>query len=288
MSLGRVAAATNRPGLLMASARGLRRWFPSLSGNVARAARRLPLMPVRRGDVDARLAAARRVFDEVDLFVAPSRSMAEEFRALGLPGSKIRVSDYGFPTSDPARGQRSGGVRGRDRLRIGFVGTLVWHKGVHVLIDALRGLPDGSHELVIYGNPDVFPDYAADLRAQAAGLPVRFAGAVARERIADAYADLDVLVVPSLWLENSPLVIHEAFMAGVPVVAARIGGVPDLIADGRNGLLYDPASVTELRTILAGLIANPQRLGELAAAAPAVKSIEQDAREWDAVYAEVA
>jgi glycosyltransferase involved in cell wall biosynthesis len=287
MSVGRVVAATNRPGPLMTAARAVRKWFPALSGDVARAAARLPLMPVSRADVDARLAAARRVFDDVDLFVAPSRSMAEEYQALGLPAARVRVSDYGFrglaapmapsaPLTSPAP------------LRIGFVGTLVWHKGVHVLIDAVRGLPADAYELVIYGNPDVFPDYAAELRAQAAGLPVRFAGAVPRDRIADAYAGLDLLVVPSLWLENSPLVIHEAFMAGVPVVAARIGGIPDLVHDGRNGLLYDPEREPSLRALLADLIANPSRLRELAAAAPAVKSIEQDAREWDAVYAEVA
>ena len=74
----------------------------------------------------------------------------------------------------------------------------------------------------------MFPEYAAGLRAQAAGLPVRFMGAFDRERTADVYAQIDVLVVPSLWLENSPLVIHEAFMAGVPVVGARIGGIADL------------------------------------------------------------
>ena len=326
LSLGRLAAATNRPGLLMTAARAVRRRFPSLSGNLARAARRLPptLLPaVTPADVEARLAAARRVFDDVDLFVAPSRSMAEEFKALGVPPARIRVSDYGFPgvrgvsdwSDTPQTGVRGvsdesdtpqTGVRGvrpvsevsetcqtprrpiraGGRLRIGYVGTLVWHKGVHVLIDAVRGLPVDAYELVIYGNPDVFPDYAAELRTQAAGLPVRFAGAVPRARIADAYADVDVLVVPSLWLENSPLVIHEAFMARVPVVAARIGGIADLVDDGRNGLLYD--SPGQLHAILARLIASPGRLTLLAANAPAVKSIEQDAREWDAVYAGVA
>ena len=51
---------------------------------------------------------------------------------------------------------------------------------------------------------------------------------------------------PSLWLENSPLVIHEAFMAGIPVVGARIGGIADLVDDGRTGLLYDSTSPAEL------------------------------------------
>ncbi|HYM23009.1 MAG TPA: glycosyltransferase [Vicinamibacterales bacterium] len=290
MSLGRIAAATNRPGLLMTAARAARRWFPALSGTAARAAASLPLMTVTRADIDARLVAARRLMDDVDVFVAPSKSVAEEYCALGLPASKLRVSDYGFP---PLR-EGTGARRSSRPLRIGFIGTLVWHKGAHVLIDAVRGLPADAYELTVFGDPDVFPDYAAGLRAQAAGLPVRFAGAVQRERIADAYAQIDLLVVPSLWLENSPLVIHEAFMARVPVVAARIGGIAGLITDGVNGLLYDSdqpreASVERsLRAVLAELIARFERLDALAAAAPPVKSIDQDAREWDAIYAEVA
>ena len=71
-------------------------------------------------------------------------------------------------------------------------------------------------------------------------------GAFDHEHAADVYAQIDVLVVPSLWLENSPLVIHEAFMAGIPVVGARIGGIADLVEDGRSGLLYDPTSPAEL------------------------------------------
>ena len=289
MSLGRIAAATNRPGLLMKAARAARRWFPALSGTAARAAASLPLMSVTKADIDARLADARRVMDDVDLFVAPSRSVAEEFRGLGLPASKLRISDYGFrPLSEG-----DGGLERRRRsarLRIGFIGTLVWHKGAHVLIDAVRGLPAEAYELTVFGDPAVFPDYAAGLRAQAAGLPVRFAGAVQRECVADAYAQIDVLVVPSLWLENSPLVIHEAFMARVPVVASGIGGIAGLVENGRNGLLFDPEHDAErsLRGILADLIAQPERLDSLADAATPVKSIEQDAREWDAIYAEVA
>ncbi len=149
------------------------------------------------------------------------------------------------------------------------MGTLVWHKGAHVLLEAVRALDTSAYELKIFGNPDVFPDYTAGLRAQATGLPVRFMGAFDRDRTAEVYAQIDVLVVPSLWLENSPLVIHEAFMAGVPVVGARIGGITSLvkdvkdvkdvedIEDGGTGLLYDPASAVELRAALNRLIGNP-------------------------------
>ena len=136
-----------------------------------------------------------------------------------------------------------------------------------------------------FGDLDVFPDYSSRLRREAADLPVRFAGAFDRDRVADVYAQFDVLVVPSLWLENSPLVIHEAFMAGVPVVGARIGGIPGLVEDGVNGLLYEAASPDDLARVLRRLIEHPALVRELSGRVPAVKSIGQDAEEWEAIYA---
>jgi glycosyltransferase involved in cell wall biosynthesis len=144
--------------------------------------------------------------------------------------------------------------------------------------------------LRIFGSPDVFPSYSADLRARAAGLPVRFMGPFDREQTGDIYAQIDVLVVPSLWLENSPLVIHEAFMAGIPVVGARIGGIADLVQDGETGLLYDPASASDLAAALRRLLEHPEYLTELAArvrTTPRIKSIADDAREWEDTYAAV-
>jgi glycosyltransferase involved in cell wall biosynthesis len=284
-SFGRLAALTRAPSAMQRAAVALSRRFPGVTGRFVRAARHAAPLPLTRADIDARLAAARRVFDEVDLFVAPSPSMAEEFRQLGMPASKLRVSDYGFV---PLRRQvRPGRDGARGPLRIGYVGTLVWHKGVHVLLDAIRGLPAADYDVRVFGNPDVFPDYTADLRARAAGLPVTFMGAFDRARVAGVYAQMDVLVVPSLWLENSPLVIHEAQMAGVPVIGARMGGIADLIDDGRTGLLYEATSAASLEAALRRLVTDRALVAALAAAAPAVKSIAQDAREWSAVYADV-
>ncbi len=290
LSYGRLAAATRAPRLARRAAVAISRRFPGPARRFVRAAR---LLPVTKQDIDARLAAARTVFEEIDLFVAPSPSMAAEFERLGVDASKIRVSDYGFVPlrSSPGNGNHdTPGNHARRPLRVGYVGTLVWHKGVHVLLDAVRGLPAAAYDLKIFGNCDVFPEYAAELRTRAAGLPVHFMGAFDHERVADVYAQIDVLVVPSLWLENSPLVIHEAIMAGIPVVGARIGGIADLVEDGRNGLLYDPASSGELQAVLRGLIEKPERVYDLAVLArtrPRVKSIAEDAREWEAVYSDV-
>jgi glycosyltransferase involved in cell wall biosynthesis len=85
-------------------------------------------------------------------------------------------------------------------------------------------------------------------------------------------------------LENSPLVIHEAFRAGVPVVGARIGGIPDLVIDGVNGLLFDAGSASSLARTLRRLLDEPGLAAALASRAPAVKTLAADIAEWDARY----
>jgi glycosyltransferase involved in cell wall biosynthesis len=281
MALGRRAGGVPLPGPALRLARALRRRAPRLFARVvaAGAAQGVDATPdaIRR-----RLEHALRACEDVDLFVAPSRSLADEFTRLGVPAAKLRVSDYGVPPmgAHPARARPAGAP-----LAIGFVGTLVWHKGVHVLLEAAARLPRDRFELLVFGSLDTFPDYAARLRRQALDLPVRFLGGFENRDAARIYAQLDVLVVPSLWPENSPLVIHEAFQAGVPVVGARVGGIPDLLRGGESGPLYAPFSAVELARCLAELIDSRERLSALRAALPAVKSIAQDAAEWEASYA---
>ena len=273
------------------------RWFARRAPGTAAAVRRevqARARPVPAAEIQSRLDAVAQVFEAVQLFVAPSKSVADEHERLGLHRSKLLVSDYGFP-SHPARAASGTGpgppapdVAGdggsQTTVRIGFVGTLVWHKGLHVLLEAARQLPAGAWELDVWGATDTFPDYTAFLRQAAAGLPVHFRGAFPNDQSAGIYRRFDLIVVPSLWPENSPLVIHEAFMAGVPVVAARIGGIPELIDDGVNGVLYDAHSVSSLANALQGLVLRPDRIADMAARAPRVKSIEEDARDWERRY----
>lgn len=256
-----------------------RRLAPSLA---ASAARSLEAPYVGAGDIRRRLAYARHVLETIDLVVAPSASMADEFVRLGAAPDRMEVSDYGFvPMTSPPQP-----TRGRhEPLRIGFVGTLVWHKGAHVLVDAARMLT-GSFEVRLHGDTAVFPEYVAELR-RAAGDRITFHGGFDRDRVEEVYRSFDVLVVPSLWPENSPLVIHEAFMRRMPVVGARIGGVPELVRDNVNGLLYDPFSTVALHACLQRLVDERDLVHALGASASAVKTIEDDAREWEARYREL-
>ena len=279
MAVGRAAAVVASSGLLQRLVGTARRLSPGLVQTAARSAAGARRIPVVEADVAARLAHARRLFDQVDLFVAPSPSIADEFTKLGLDPKRIKVSDYGFrPAPRRPRARREG------PLQIGFVGTLVSHKGVHVLIEAVRQLDPSSYELVLYGDLNTFPEYVAELRKLAEGAPVHFKGAFDSTATSDIYGQFDVLVVPSLWLENSPLVIHEAFQAGVPVVGSRMGGTVDLVRHGEWGLLYDADSPGALAGALRSIVADRRVLDAWAARLPQVKSIDEDAREWEATY----
>jgi len=282
MSFAAIARATGAPGLLRRAALAAARRLPRIAERARRAAARAAV-PVTAPEIEARLAAARRTFDHVDLFVAPSASLAGEFELLGVPSEKLRVSDYGL-----AQLARPVWRRPAAPLRIAYVGTIVWHKGVHTLIDAVRRLPHDAYQLTIFGDPEVSPDYSDTLRRSAEGLPVGFAGPFPRARAAEIYAQIDLLVVPSLWLENSPLVIHEAFMAGVPVIGARIGGIRDLVADRWNGVLFEPGDAGSLEQALRPLVDDAARVAQLAANVPLVKSIDEDARQWADIYTELA
>lgn len=283
LSVGRLSGRGSR-GVLTRAGAALHARAPAVARALATQATTVAGVPVTVEDMDRRLAMSREVMKDVDLFVAPSPSIADEYRALGVPAGRLCVSDYGFdifPVPPRPLDTRP------SPLRIGYVGSLVWHKGVHVLIDAVRSLATDEVRLVIFGDPAVSPDYAADLRRRADGLPVAFRGPFGAGERPEVYRSFDVLAVPSLWLENSPLVIHEAFIAGLPAVGSNIGGIPGLIVHDVNGLLVAPGAAEALGAALRRLATEPGLLARLASHRTPVKTIADDAAEWEQRYASV-
>ena len=99
---------------------------------------------------------------------------------------------------------------------------------------------------------------------------------------------LDVVVVPSLCYENSPLVIHEAFAAGIPVIATDLGGMRELVQHEVNGLLFERANVQNLAHQLQRITQEAHLLTELRRGIPQVKSVDHEADELVSVYETIA
>jgi glycosyltransferase involved in cell wall biosynthesis len=174
-------------------------------------------------------------------------------------------------------------------VRLGYVGRLTPVKGAHVLMQALATLvPDAPLEVHIYGDLEQEPNYAAELRRLAAGLPyVQFHGRFGRHELATVFGGLDALVVPSLWYENNPLVIQEAFAAGVPVIASRLGGMAEFVRDGVDGRLFEAGQSAGLAAVLSEMIAQPAQLEALRAHVPSVRTMADEMATLSEIYSRV-
>jgi glycosyltransferase involved in cell wall biosynthesis len=230
--------------------------------------------PGLREALQRRDARLREVVGEVDVVVAPTDFVAARAIEFGVDPERVRRVRHGVDLS-PA--PRTG-----PRRRVGYVGGLAEHKGVHVLVEAFRGLESPDLTLEIHGSPAVHPEYAARLARLAAGDPrIRLAGAFPEGRQAAVMRGLDVVVGPSLWWENSPFTLLEARASGAWVVASRTGGVPELVPEDA-GQLVEPGDVAALKRALEAATA-----GEGGASGGGPRALDDEAAELEALYREL-
>ena len=145
----------------------------------------------------------------------------------------------------------------------------------------LRGVPAVLH---IHGEFTPESDEHHARLAELAGDNVVFHGRFDNQRLAEIYSELDVLVVPSLWFENSPITIHEAHLLRTPVVASGIGGMAEYVRDGVDGLHFPVGDAGALARVLRRFVDEPGLIGELSRDFPRVKTIEENAREMEYRY----
>jgi glycosyltransferase involved in cell wall biosynthesis len=262
----------------------------NLVRHIVRATRRKPVARLPfAGYVDAlsrRAPFLREQINKLDKVLAPTRLMGEILVKHGVDPEKLLVSRYGidlekFSPRKTAHSEHSS-------LRVGFIGTIFEHKGVHILVDAIRRLdPEEKIELKVYGNVDQFPEYGTRLkRIASSDSRIKFCGTFPNEKIGEIFAGLDVLAVPSLWQENSPLVIHSAQAAGCPVIISDVRGMAEDITDGDNGLVFSPGDVHGLAKCLHTLTRDRELLRRLAGNSRRPKSIADYVRELLPLYEE--
>ena len=244
--------------------------------------------------VARRMQHVRDIADLVDLFIAPSRYLYDRHRdAFGLPASKLLYLDYGF-----ARERMTGRNRASGQpFTFGYIGTHIPAKGIHDLVQAFGQL-HGEVRLRIWGRPRGQDSEA--LQAMAASLPSGLGKRVEwlyeyrnQDIVSDVFDRVDAIVVPSVWVENSPLVIHEAQQARVPVITANVGGMAEYVRHEVNGLLFEHRSVASLAEQMQrfmddpGLAATLGERGYLYSSSGDVPDIGNHVRDVEALYDQV-
>jgi len=185
----------------------------------------------------------------VTTVIAPSKFVLDYHRQNGFFDTTLNVVlPHGIEfTPRELEGQPPARPETKGTFDILYTGGLTKPKGVHVLIDAFAALDIPSAMLHIVGGGS----YERELFSKAAGIPgIRFYGKIGNAEIQDFYARADVSVVPSLWNDVRPNVIPEAFRKGLPVIGARMGGIPELVIDGKTGFLFDAGDVACLARVL--------------------------------------
>ncbi len=214
--------------------------------------------------VHHRMTEVRKIVDSVDLFISPSKTVMESFKKY-FPSAvnKIIYLDYGFKRDNlSGRNRRSEG-----NLVFGYIGTHIPAKGVDYLIKAFGAL-DGDPVLRIWGREKgEYTPYLRRIGEEAKkekGNRIQWMGEFdSRLIVEQVFNRIDCLVVPSIWPENSPLVIHEAQQACVPIITADTGGMAEYVKDGYNGLLFKFRDIASLRDRMQTVINSPDMLHSL-------------------------
>ena len=199
----------------------------------------------------------RKLFGSPPVVISPSRWLQQFYRRLGFfPQSAQFVLPNPIILQRVAKQPASSGASG---LRLLFVGQLEAFKGITLLLQACRRLT-GDWTLTIVGDGGKLSEIDRLI-----GGDKRFirTGWVDRKRVTQLYLQADVTVVPSLCYENSPTVIYESLAANVPVIAADIGGVAELVKDDYNGFTFAAGNEQNLVEVLQHFVDHPETVQRL-------------------------
>ncbi len=243
------------------------------------------------GWVGDRMAHVHDLVAHVNLFIAPSEYLRKRFiEEFGVDGGRVIYLDYGFD-------HKRLGLRARRKERdfvFGYIGTHTVAKGIDLLIQAFARV-DGKARLRVWGRENSQVTPALKEMAGRLSSPKRdqieWLGEYRNEDIVkDVFNSVDAVVVPSIWVENSPLVIHEALQARIPVIASNLGGMAEYVKHEVNGLVFEPRNASDLARQMQRFVDDPalaSRLGGagyLKSQSHDVPSIEEHARNLTTLY----
>jgi len=200
------------------------------------------------------------VMQKVEVFISESKFLKNMYVEGGINEKKIiqirQGKDFNYLTHADLEKTKS------DTLRVAYFGQITKHKGVHILIEAIKKIPSDKVNLCIHGDDTAFPAYTHSLKRMIGNdkrieLCKPFSTVKEQTKL---FKEIDVLVVPTIGNENSPNVVLEAQLHHTPVIASDFAGLPEMIEDGKNGLLFQRADPDDLSKKIKGLLDEPEKL----------------------------
>lgn len=243
--------------------------------------------------ISSRMEETKNLSQRINLFIAPSKYLMNRYiKDFNISINKILYLDYGFPLHylQPSKKRVE-----KSEFSFGYIGTHIPAKGVNLLIEAFLKMNNES-TLKIWGrdngqNTNSLKRLSESSRKH---LKIKWMGEYVNSNIADTvFSEVDAIVVPSIWGENSPLVIHEAQACHIPVITANYGGMSEYVQHEINGLLFEHRSISDLSMKMDFAVDNSEKMrllgkrGYLYSDTGEVPNIEDHCKELEKIYKKV-
>ncbi|MDX9913043.1 MAG: glycosyltransferase [Candidatus Moranbacteria bacterium] len=240
--------------------------------------------------VEERFEKMIEMTKDVDLFISPSKFLREEFIKWGIAEDKILYSRNGMNILNQDILNKDKFIEKKEDGLFNFVFTsqVREHKGIDVLLDAFKILEKNNFnkaKLFIFGGYDKGSIYGRKFKKRIFSLRnVKYRGSFKNSDINSILKDADYLILPSIWPENAPLVIDEAYLNNVPCIVSNIGGMAERVDNDVNGLHFKVGDANDLVEKIKYVIDNPQLREEFISKIPHVKTIDENVLELIEIY----
>lgn len=235
-------------------------------------------------DVTQRMKFLRELYSVYHCMIAPTDFLYEAYMANHFYPEKLKKINFGLNLA-LVKDYQTPRKKTDSKIRFGYIGQLSAHKGVDLLIKAYMMLRGNNKSLVLYGSSDQDMAYMDELLQLSSGINhIQFRDTFPREELADRLSELDVLVVPSRWYENSPLVLLYALATRTPVIVTDVKGMSEFVKDGFNGYTFKKNSVEHLTTIMQKIVDDPSSIERLSQNAVYSKDVSDHAEEVLKLY----
>lgn len=229
--------------------------------------------------VSVRQECTRKFLGSMDHIVAVCFWVEQVLLANGLKKEKITLCRQGLAQKKHGLQEGLSSSKPNKAMRLAFLGRLDSTKGLDIVIKAINLIPECKLQLDIYGVPQGIAGagYETLLRQLADNdKRIHFKQPIASQEVVKTLKNYDALVVPSQWMETGPLVVLEAFEAGIPVIGSKMGGIAELVQDGVNGFLVEPKDISQWAQVIKkmcetsiqrtklGPINSPRKMNEVA------------------------
>ena len=230
--------------------------------------------------VKKRNMSMKQALKEINMVILPTKFLAKEFKKWGINNNSIQSSD-GINTGQFKNFKK----KTSKTLRFVYIGSIIHNKGLDLVLKAWPKLDKGNYNLKIYGNLKTDKKYANQINKLSKGLKnIKFCGTFTPNDISKIYSEIDVLLVPSRWFENAPLVLRNTRLVKIPAIVANIGSMPELVQNNKNGYLYENENILSLAEKMNFFIKDPSLQQKLTKNITKQKSIKDNVSELTQIY----